>query len=412
MTYAQSVRILTVNSGSSSLKFALYLMDKQETLELTGSADGLGTDTASFRIEDDQGNALTEQSLHPSDHQAAVDLLLEWLNQNGKLSDLDVVGHRIVHGGREYVQPCLLTAEIMTELRQIIPLAPNHLPQELKIIEAIEERLPEMKHVVCFDTSFHRTMPELAQVYALPRFLQSEGVIRYGFHGLSYEYILNELEREAGPEVAHGRIIVAHLGSGASMAAIKNGKGIDTTMGFSPAGGLVMSTRCGDLDPGVILYLLMHKQLSPSDLGEMFNKEAGLLGVSGISADMKELLDNKNDPRAAEAVGVFCYQAKKLMAGLAAALGGLDMLVFTGGIGEHSPPIREDVCRDMEFLGIRLDLECNNRNAPVISDGNGPVSVRVMKTNEDLMIARHTRNCFEQIKEGIPGANERIRTAH
>jgi acetate kinase len=245
--------------------------------------------------------------------------------------------------------------------------------------------------VACFDTAFHRHMPHIAQIYALPRHFWHEGVLRYGFHGLSYEYIMQELMREAGPEVASGRVVIAHLGNGASMAAVLGGKSVDTTMGLTPTGGLVMSTRSGDLDPGVILYLLEEKRMRPSTLNDLLNQHAGLLGVSGTTSDMEDLLSQEaKNPHAAVAVDLFCYQAKKYLGALAAVLGGLDTLIFTGGIGENAAPVRWRICQDTEFLGIRLDASRNDANAPIISRSDSPASVRVMRTDEELMIARHT----------------------
>jgi acetate kinase len=296
-----------------------------------------------------------------------------------------------VHGGSAYTEPRLITLELLTALDGLIPFAPDHLPHEIGAVREIARLYPGIRQVACFDTAFHRTMPGVARLYALPEEVRQQGVERYGFHGLSYEYILNELRRESGQETADGRVIIAHLGNGASMAAFSRGRSRDTTMGFTPAGGLVMSTRSGDLDPGVIVYLLKEKGMDAASLNQMVNKQSGLIGVSGTSPNMKELLDREaKDRRAADAVQLFCYQAKKYLGALAAVLGGLDTLIFTGGIGEHSPTIRDRICREMGFFGISVDANRNNTNAGVISCGSGPVVVRVMKTNEELMIARHT----------------------
>lgn len=288
----------------------------------------------------------------------------------------------------------------MEELHDLIPISPDHLPQELKVIRTVSQHHPKLKQVVCFDTAFHRNMPKLAQLYPLPRSLRDDGIIRYGFHGLSYEYITDELKKNIGKRAANGKIIIAHLGSGASMVAVNRGKSVDTTMGFTPAGGLMMSTRSGDLDPGVIVYLLRQKNLRPAAVAKMVNKEAGLLGVSKMSPDMKRLLEMKKNPDAVEAVNLFCYQARKFMGSLTAVLGGLDTLIFTGGIGENSPPIRKRICENMESFGIHLNTNRNKDNAPVISDDNSEVTIRVMKTNEQLMIARHTRNCLLKKQKG------------
>jgi acetate kinase len=394
------MRILSLNSGSSSLKLALYYIGHDERLMLSGSIRGIGLNKSLFHIEDGDSKILVDQRIHLSEWETSITTLLEWLRNHDYMKDLDAVGHRIVHGGTEYNEPHLVTSKLMKTLTKLVPFVPDHLPQELKVINVIGKNYKDLKQVVCFDTSFHRNMPRLAQIYALPRFLSSEGVIRYGFHGLSYEYILDKLRRDAGNEVAEGRIIIAHLGSGTSMVAVRDGESVDTTMGFTPTGGLMMSTRSGDLDPGVILYLLKEKELSSSAVGEMVNRQAGLLGVSGVSSDMKELLEKEvENPDAAEAVGLFCYQAKKFLGALAAILGGVDTLVFTGGIGENGAPIRERICKDMEFLGICLDPVRNKKNISIISRADSPVTVRVIKTNEELMIARHTNKCIIKMKK-------------
>jgi acetate kinase len=392
MVERKYVRVLTVNSGSSSLKFALYDMNQHEKLVLSGAVDGIGFSTSSFHIEDSEGKVLINQSYGISDHEVAVVKLLRWLAKYDYTKALDAVGHRIVHGGSKYYQPRLINSKLMEELHDLVPISPDHLPQELQVIRTISQYHPKVKQIVCFDTAFHRDMPVSAKLYALPRSLQNEGIVRYGFHGLSYEYILDELKNNVGKNVANGRVIIAHLGSGASMVATNRGKSVETTMGFTPTGGLMMSTRSGDLDPGVILYLLRHKNLSPSEVANIVNKEAGLLGVSGISRSMEELLRTKKNSNAKEAVDLFCYQAKKFLGSLAAVLGGLDTLVFTGGIGENSPPIRKRICENMESFGIILDSNRNNNNEPVISDDDSKTTVRVIKTNEQVMIARHTRN--------------------
>jgi acetate kinase len=281
----------------------------------------------------------------------------------------------------------------MGKLNELVPLAPDHLPNEITGIMAINKTYPGLTQVACFDTAFHRQLPLRAKMYPLPRRLFQEGIMRYGFHGLSYEYIMQELMTVAGEKVARGRIIIAHLGSGASMAAVKDGKSMDTTMGFTPTGGLMMGTRSGDLDPGILIYLLDEKGLSPNSLNEMLNTYSGLLGVSGRGSDMKFLLDNETKSSdIAEAIYLFCYQAKKFLGALCTALGGLDTLIFTGGIGENSPAIRKRICDDMTFLNIYLDPIKNESNKPIISFDGVPTTIRVMKTNEELMIARHTNN--------------------
>jgi acetate kinase len=300
------------------------------------------------------------------------------------------VGHRVVHGGSTYSEPCLITDQVMADLRRLVPLDPDHLPQALAAIESVGRAFPAIPQAACFDTAFHRHMPRVAQMYALPRDLWEAGVRRYGFHGLSYEFIMREL-RALDAAAADGRVIVAHLGNGASMAAVRAGVGIETTMGFTPTGGLVMGTRPGDLDPGVLLYLLQSRGMDAAALSTLVNRQAGLLGVSGASGDMRDLLGKAgDDARASEAIDLFCYQARKFLGALAAALDGLDTLVFTGGIGEHAAVVRERICADMTFLGLLLDPARNARHAPIISEDGAPVTIRVMATDEDVMIAEHT----------------------
>lgn len=392
------MRILTINSGSSSLKLALYdMVGTSESLLLSGVIGRIGLRAGRFHAKDVNGDTLVDQRLDVPDHDTALEVLFEWLANYAPGQDLCAVGHRVVHGGPKYSQPHLITSELMAALNELVPLAPDHLPHELHAIQAVSRIYPSLTQVACFDTAFHRHMPDLAQMYALPRYLRHEGVMRYGFHGLSYEYIMHELRSTAGPEVADGRVIVAHLGNGASMAAVRCGKSVDTTMGFTPTGGLVMSTRSGDLDPGVVLFLLEEKGMRPHAVNAMLNQQAGLLAVSGVSSDMKALLSKVGEnSRVSEAVDLFCYQVKKYLGALAAVLAGLDTLIFTGGIGENAPAVRRCISRDMEFLGIHLNASRNDANAPVISDDGSPVTVRVMKTNEELMIARHTRNLIRQ----------------
>jgi acetate kinase len=386
------MRILTINSGSSSVKFGLYDMGESEKQVMSGSMERIGLRAGLFRVDDSHGSSLIDEHTDLPDHEAALKRLFDWLQNDAIGQSLDAVGHRVVHGGAHYNQPQQITSALLAELRKLVQLAPDHLPHEIKAIQAVIRAYPDLTQVACFDTAFHRHMPKLAQIIALPRHYQHEGLVRYGFHGLSYEYILQELRKEAGGE-ADGRVIIAHLGNGASMAAVLNGKGVDTTMGFTPAGGLVMSTRSGDLDPGILIYLLEETSLGPSGLNHLINRQSGLLGVSGIGSDMKDLLDKEEDePHARQAVDLFCYQASKHLGALAAVLGGLDTLIFTAGIGENSPAVRQRICQNLSFLGIHLDAGRNATNEAVISSEGSLVTVRVMRTDEDLMIARHTCN--------------------
>ncbi len=385
-----AARLLTINTGSSSLKAGVYHFEPSARLELAAEVDRIGLPGSRLRVTDARGTDLLDQRDNLPTHAAAVQALFAWLHGQGGVQALDAIGHRVVHGGKEHREPQLITDALVAALRQALPFEPDHLPQALKAIETARQTYPGIPQVACFDTAFHLNMPSVARAYALPRSLGRAGVVRYGFHGLSYESIMHQL-RDQDAVAAAGRVIIAHLGNGASMAAVRDGVSVDTTMGFSPTGGLVMSTRSGDLDPGVMLYLLRSRGLSTAALSDLVNKEAGLLGVSGISADMKDLLAKEaTDQHAAEAVELFCYQARKHLGALAAVLGGLDTLIFTAGIGEHAPSVRERICAGLEFLGIELDPRRNAADAPIVSRDGAPAVVRVMKTDEDLMIARHT----------------------
>jgi len=389
--------LLTINTGSSSLKAALYRLreDTAESPELRVEASRIGSRGGGMRLADDRGEILDERRDDLPNHAAALDALMSRLRDRGlDRDDLAAVGHRIVHGGDRHREPQRVTPEVVADLRALVPIDPNHLPHAIAAIEAVGRAYPAVPQVVCFDTAFHSRMPRVARLYALPRQLAQEGIVRYGFHGLSYECVMEELRR-LEPEAFDACVVVAHLGNGASMAAVRGGVGVDTTMGFTPTGGLVMGTRSGDLDPSVPLFLLKGRSLT--EVSDLLNKQAGLLGVSGTSADMRDLLGRETDDgRAAEAVALFCYQAKKFLGALAAALGGLDALVFTGGIGEHSATVRERICDGLEFLGIRLDPDRNAAHARVISSDDATVRVRVVPTDEDLMVARHTRRLIEQ----------------
>ncbi|MGH2347541.1 MAG: acetate/propionate family kinase [Chloroflexota bacterium] len=390
------MRILTINTGSSSLKAALYDFGRERRLILSAKADRIGLPHGKLRITDPRGAFLYAPSDAPPDHGAALDALFAWLRGQGAGQAPNAVGHRVVHGGSAYSEPRLITDQLAADLRRLVPLDPDHLPQALDAIEAVGRAFPTIPQAACFDTAFHRHMPRVAQMYALPRELWEAGVRRYGFHGLSYEFIMRELRALDGA-AADGKVIVAHLGNGASMAAVRGGVGIETTMGFTPIGGLVMGTRPGDLDPGVLLYLLQGRGMDAAAVSTLVNRQAGLLGVSGTSGDMRDLLGiAKDDARAGEAIDLFCYQARKFLGSLAAALGGLDTLVFTGGIGEHAAPVRERICADMAFLGLHFDPERNAADAPIISRDGAPVTIRVMATDEDVMIAGHTHDLLRQ----------------
>jgi acetate kinase len=383
------VRVLTLNSGSSSLKAAVYDVARVETRLRSLSVTRIGLPGSRVRVTDGSGATRLEREQSLSTHVEALQVVLGSLAEEGPSLHPDVIGHRVVHGGGRFWTPEVVTPDVIATLEALSALDPEHMPHALDGIRAAATAYPRVVQVACFDTGFHRALPPVARHYALPRDLTDGGVVRLGFHGLSYEYITRELRLLEGAR-ADARVIVAHLGNGASMAAIHRGRCIDTTMGFSPAGGLVMGTRCGDLDPGVILYLSRERRMSLDELDALVNQQSGLLGVSGSSGDMGDLLDaEERDPHAAEAVALFCYRAKQYIGACAAALGGLDILIFTAGIGEHAAPVRERITAGLGFLGIELDAERNRRHAPVISTDSSPVTVRVMATNEEVMVARH-----------------------
>jgi acetate kinase len=326
------------------------------------------------------------------DHSAAVGIIMNWIEERIGCAKLLAVGHRVVHGGPKYNKPQLITKEIGLELHRLSPFDPEHLPAEILLIEAFGRRFPDLKQVACFDTAFHHDMPRVAQLLPIPRRYEAQGVRRYGFHGLSYSFLMEELARQAGPEAAQGRVILAHLGNGASLAAVRKGKSVDTSMGFTPTAGLPMSTRSGDLDPGLVYYLARSEHMTAAQFQKMVSHESGLLGVSEISSDMRDLLVRETqDVRAAEAIALFCYHVKKWIGAYAAALGGLDTLVFAGGIGENAPVIRRRICEGLEFLGIELGEKHNLADEGVISPPLSRVTVRVISTDEELMIARSVR---------------------
>src|SRR5271154_4629358 len=389
MTMAALRRVLTMNRGSATLKSALYNAANRNELLLSMNVDKGGSSDSRLKISDSHGKTLLDSPVDSRESNADLEAMVKWLRGNGFLAGLAAVGHRLVHGGPRYFDPQRVTPEFMSEIEKLTPLDPDHLPAAIRGIKFIAGKFPDVPQVACFDTAFHRTLPQVARMYALPRRLFEQGIERYGFHGLSYEYIMSELAA-LEEKLADGRVIIAHLGSGASMAAVKNGKSVDTSMGFVPLEGLVMATRSGDVDPGILLYLLEQEKMSAKDLSKLLNKESGLLGVSVSSGDMRELLEKRaGDSRAGEAVELFCYRVKKYIGAYSAVLGGLDLLIFGGGIGERAPAVRRRICEGLDFLGIRLDSAANDANAAVISAGDGRVRVRVIETNEDLMIVRH-----------------------
>lgn len=380
--------LLTINGGSSSIKFALYETDESLHQLFYGEIEYMGTKNAVLIFGDSLNNKNSSIKLNTVDYDESVNYLIDWLELQDDFSFIKAVGHRIVHG-MQHTDAEKITAKLLDELKQICPYAPEHLSGEIKLIEIFAKRYPAWVQVACFDTSFHTTMPHVAKLLPIPRKYFAMGIQRYGFHGLSYAYLMQELNRIAGNETAKGKIILAHLGNGASLAAVKEGKCIDTSMGFTPASGLVMGTRTGDLDPGVAWYLMQIEKFKPQQFNHFINHEAGLLGISETSSDMRELILNKNkDPRAADAFNLFCYQTKKYIGAYTAALEGLDTLVFSAGIGEHSPEVRSQICDGLQILGIELDEIKNRNNEAIISADKSKMTVRVMQTNEQLMIAR------------------------
>jgi acetate kinase len=383
---------VVLNAGSSSLKFCVYSRPEAESwgLEARGQIEGIGT-SPRFSAKDGAGGALDGHGANlsvVSDARTALDSLAAWLRSRYGGARVLGVGHRVVHGGAKFAGPTIVTPQVLEELRKLVPLAPLHQPYNLAAIDAVSERLPDVPQVACFDTSFHRGQPAVAEVIPLPREICRAGVQRYGFHGLSYEYIASVLPQVA-PEIASGRVIVAHLGSGASLCALKNGRSVDHSLGFTALDGLCMGTRPGAVDPGVVLYLFQNLGLSARDVEAILYKKSGLLGISGISNDMRDLIGS-SEPGARLAVDYFVYRAAKEIGALAAVLGGIDGMVFTAGIGENSPEIRARICESSAWLGIDLDMEQNARRGPRISRTDSRVSAWVIPTNEELMIARHT----------------------
>ncbi len=382
-------RVLTINGGSSSIKFALFDAGGALGRILGGELERIGTPQASLIVKGTNPRDNFSRPVAAPNYTAAVDALMGWIEEHSGRDALVAVGHRVVHGGPTYSEPRQVTAEMVEELRRLSSFDPDHLPLEIELIEAFCRRHPRLPQVACFDTAFHRTMPRVATLLPIPRRYEAQGVRRYGFHGLSYEFLMAELARLGDPAATKGRAILAHLGNGASLAAVRDGKSIDTSMSFTPTAGLVMSTRSGDLDPGLVSYFARAEQMNAAHFQKMVNHELGMLGLSETSSDMRDLLDREaKDVRAAEAVALFCYQAKKWIGSFAAALGGVDTLVFAGGIGENAPLVRERICDGLGFLGIELDRESNAKSAPLISSDAGRVKVRVIRTDEELMIAR------------------------
>ena len=387
--------ILTINGGSSSIKFAVYPAGEPLKRRLYGTVDRIGMSGTNLTFQLPGTDQRDSRSLDASDHKSAAKFLIDWLDEQHGFDTVRAVGHRVVNG-MQHTSPELVTQELLEELHSISPYDPDHLPGEIELIETFRQRNSKLPQVACFDTAFHRTMPRVAKLLPIPRCYDAKGVQRYGFHGLSYAYLMEELARLSDPAATTGRVILAHLGNGASMAAVRNGKSIDTSMSFTPTAGLVMSTRSGDLDPSLFPYFARTEQMTAKQFSVMVNHHSGLLGVSETSSDMRDLLAQEaHDIRAAEAVALFCYQAKKWIGSFAAALGGLDTLVFAGGIGENAPLVRARICDGLGFLGIALGESRNADTAGVISTDASRVTVRVIATDEDGMIARSVCRILE-----------------
>jgi acetate kinase len=381
--------VLTINGGSSSIKFALFEVAPALRRILEGGIERIGLPKAAFVVKGSNPSDNFNRPVTVATHTAAVRMLMDWIEERIPPGDLTAVGHRVVHGGPKYSQPQRITPEMIAELHQLQPFDPEHLPEEILLTEAFHHRFPDLVQVACFDTAFHHDLPRVAQLLPIPRRFEAQGVRRYGFHGLSYAFLMEELARLAGARAARGRVILAHLGSGASLAAVYQGKAVDTSMALTPTAGVPMSTRSGDLDPGLVWYLARTEKMSAKQFNEMVNFQSGLLGVSETSSDMQDLLEHETkDVRAADAVALFCYQVKKWVGSFAAALGGLDTLVFAGGIGENAPIIRARICDGLGFLGIELEKKRNAANESVISAESSHVPVHVIHTDEEYMIAK------------------------
>jgi acetate kinase len=382
-------RILTINAGSSSIKFALFEVGDSLRRILEGGIYRIGLPESTWRVKGLNPADNFSRMVTAPDHTTAVGALMDWIEGRSGQDALTAVGHRVVHGGPKYSKPQQINAEMVEELRRLSPFDPEHLPEEILLTEAFHRRFPDLPQVACFDTAFHHDLARVAQLLPIPRRYEAQGVRRYGFHGLSYAFLMQELSRLAGAEAAQGRIILAHLGNGASLAAVRDGKPVDTSMCFTPTAGVPMSTRSGDLDPGLLWYLARTEGLDAKRFNEMVNFQSGLLGVSETSSDMRDLLAHETqDVRAAEAVALFCYQVKKWIGAFAAALGGLDTLVFAGGIGENAPTVRARICDGKGFLGIELEEKRNAANEGGISAAASRVAARVIRTDEEQMIAR------------------------
>jgi acetate kinase len=381
--------ILTVNAGSSSVKFAVFDSADPPQRILTGQVERIGNPDAQLVAKRAGTQAEDRRPIQAKNHHNAAESIAAYIHERLGGDVVSAIGHRVVHGGLHLLDHCLITPDIIAELRRNQPLDVTHLPREIALIEAFAKSFPGRPQIACFDTAFHRDMPTMAKLLPIPRKFTDAGIRRFGFHGLSYTYLMNQLVTIADADAANGRIILAHLGSGASMAAVRGGKPIDTTMAFTPTAGLVMGTRPGDLDPGLLVYLMKEEKLSAEEMDDFISSRCGLLGISQTSADMRDLIVSRNtDPRAADAVNLFCYQAKKHLCALVSTLGGVDTIVFAGGIGEHAPEVRAAICEGLDFLELRLDASKNARGEKIISANQSRVNIRIIPTDEEIVIAR------------------------
>jgi len=392
-----SMNVLTINSGSSSIKFALYSSDGSWERILNGKVDRIGITDTCLHFNNLKKNKKGNLKIEVSDHKSVAKFLIDWLEKQVDFSSINAIGHRVVYGMQHSI-PELITSGLLKELSLITSYDLDHLPAEIELIKVFRQHYPKLTQIACFDTAFHQTMPRVATLLPIPRRFDTKGIQRYGFHGLSYSYLMEELTRIEGHEAAQGRIILAHLDHGASMAAVYKGKSIDTSMGFTPVGGLMMGTRSGDLDPVVAWFIMKSEKLSPKQFNMLINHESGLIGISVTSSDMQDLLESqKTDFRAAEAVELFCYQAKKWIGAFAAVLGGLETLVFSGGMGENAPEIRSRICKGLGFLGIEIDEKQNKTNEQVILRNNGKTTVRGIHTDEEWMIVKTVSQMIHSI---------------
>jgi len=398
---AENSTVLTINGGSSSIKFAIYEMAENPMSILEAKINRIGQGNPEFIVTYNRSNEKNSIPFRASNFHEAAGFLIEWLERQSGFNMVKCIGHRMVHG-LKHTHAEIISDDLLSDLKKISAYDPDHLPAEIEIVQLFRNRHPDIVQVACFDTAFHTTMPRVAKILPIPRRFDNAGVQRYGFHGISYTYLMEALATAVGSEAANERVILAHLGSGASLAAVKEGKSIDTSMGFTPAGGVVMGTRSGDIDPGVAWYMMHSEKMTAGQFNQVINHQTGLLGISETTSDMQDLLKHESaDIKAAEALAVFCYTIKKWIGAFTAALGGLDILVFSGGIGENAPVIRSRICEGMQYAGIILDEGLNQKNAPLISTGASNMQVRVIPTNEELMIAKSTMRLYngeEKIK--------------